>query len=331
MALVLTAGGCADPAEEDGTPVTPRAAAPATAPPTTERIDGVDRYATAVAASQRRFAGGSSAVVLASGTDFPDALVGAAVARAFGAPLLLLPPAGLTPVVRAEVERLRAGSVVLVGGERAVPLGVQTTLQDAGLDVRRVAGPDRYATAEDVATQLVQPGAPGGEVYLATGEDFPDALAAASTGRPVLLVTRRTLPSATREALEQLRPESVVVVGGPDAVSGTVLDALDTLVPDAEVLRIAGEDRYATTAQVHLRAASGAPPAEVALTTGGDFPDALSAAGLGVPVLLVRPDCVPVSTAAVLDSWAPTSVVALGGPAAVADGAAAGRTCGGQW
>ncbi len=65
--------------------------------------------------------------------------------------------------------------------------------------------------------------------YVATGSDFPDALAgsvaAARAGGPILLVGRDTLPAATATELARLEPGRIVVLGAPAVVSDGVLAA----------------------------------------------------------------------------------------------------------
>src|SRR5690606_16448261 len=94
-------------------------------------------------------------------------------------------------------------------------------------EVTRLAGPDRYATAAAIAGEF-----PAGAdvVYVASGQNFPDALAGAalagSQGAPVLLVRSDGIPTATHEALRELFPFRVVVLGGTGSVSTNVLALL---------------------------------------------------------------------------------------------------------
>lgn len=191
----------------------------------------------------------------------------------------------------------------------------------AGLavDVRRLAGADRYATAAALATDRF-----GGarRVYVATGENFPDALGlgpvAAADGSPVLLVARAGVSAATASALDAIRPAEIVVVGGPAAVPDQVLADLRRWAPVTALARDAG-DRFATAAA--LATAGGRRGGTVFLASGVGFPDALAggaaAARLGGVVLLTAADRLPAATDAALRAIAPARVVVLGGPAAV--------------
>lgn len=96
-------------------------------------------------------------------------------------------------------------------------------------------------------------------VYIATGENFPDALgvgpASALDRGPILLVTRDSVPGATATELSRLGPDLIVVVGGTAVISPSVESQLRSWAP---VTRIAGANRYETAAAVS-RAAFPAP------------------------------------------------------------------------
>ncbi len=87
----------------------------------------------------------------------------------------------------------------------------------------RVGGPDRYATAVELSKHAFPDAlGPVPIAYLATGANFPDALAAAAATRgagPVLLVPGSTIPQVVLDELRRLRPAELVVVGGGAVVS----------------------------------------------------------------------------------------------------------------
>jgi glucose/arabinose dehydrogenase/putative cell wall-binding protein len=206
---------------------------------------------------------------------------------------------------------LLAGLLPAAAGAQTVPA------------VERRAGADRYATAAAVSAATFAPGVP--VAYVATGQHFADALAggaaAGAAGGPVLLVTRTSLPDATRAELGRLQPARVAVLGGTAAVDEAVLAELRaaTGVP---VDRIAGADRYATAAAVSAATfGPGVPVAYVA--TGQEFADALAAGPAAVagggPVLLVTRTRVPPATAGELQRLQPGRIAVLGGTAAVTD------------
>jgi putative cell wall-binding protein len=192
----------------------------------------------------------------------------------------------------------------------------------------RVSGPDRYTTAAAISAASFAPGV--STAVLATGAVFPDALTggpyAARFGGPVLLVRSDSIPAATAAELQRLRPQRIVVLGGTGSVSNGVASQAAAYT-SGSVSRLAGADRYATAAAIS--AAGFAPGVSVAyVATGLTFADALSGAALAArnhaPVLLVRTDAIPASTAAELKRLRPARIVVLGGPGSVSSGVAAG-------
>jgi serine protease len=190
---------------------------------------------------------------------------------------------------------------------------------------RRLSGADRYATAAAVSAAGFAPGVP--VAYVATGSNFPDALAAgplaARAGGPILLVSADHLPAATATELIRLRPATIVVLGGTGAVSDEVAGLLRGYATSGSVTRLSGADRYATAAAVSAAGWAANGPATVFLATGETFADAMAAAPLagarGVPLLLTDPASLSPATAAELLRLDPSEVIVLGSNGAVSD------------
>lgn len=246
-------------------------------------IEGPDRYKTAIAASQEAFPDGAPAVVIATGAEFPDALGGSALAGVLDAPILLTTPNMLIEPVKAEIDRLGAERVYVLGGERALTSSVFNALtQMLGTgNVTRIGGADRYVTAELVAAEVVRLLGEDydGRAFVATGHDFADALAcspiAAAKGRPVYLASRPVIAARTVAAMKTAGVESVVLLGGPAAVSAE--SATSITAAGIAARRIGGADRYETAAQV---AAYGVDEAGMSwnglgIARGDSFADAL--------------------------------------------------------
>ncbi|GAA1160875.1 cell wall-binding repeat-containing protein [Ornithinicoccus hortensis] len=294
---------------------------PEPVPPEVVRVAGVDRYDTASRISQL-FPGPVDTVFVATGKDYPDALAAAASSGSQGAPVLLTHPEWLPQTTRIELQRLEPSTVVLVGGTSAVGQEVEDELAafvpDA--EVVRYAGADRYETAAIIAGDF----ASADVVYVATGRKFPDALAGAARAGaldgPVLLVRPDAVPDATAEQLSRLAPEQIVLLGGTQAVSADVEEALGSYGP---VERVAGPTRYETAA---LIAQDHETSQDIFVATGQDWPDALAgaarAADTDVPVLLVKQDSIPEATWTELDRLDPGRIFLLGGTAAISEGVA---------
>jgi putative cell wall-binding protein len=206
----------------------------------------------------------------------------------------------------------------------AYPLGSVLKVA-ASTPVERLAGTDRYATAAAVVHRF-SPGTP--VAYVASGLDFPDALAGAAAagaqGSPVLLTSPRSLPTATQQALTYLKPAKIVVLGGTTSVSDSVLAALRSLTTGT-VTRIGGANRFDTAAKVSASVAKrGVAVAYVA--SGGSFADALAGAALAgsqkAPVLLTSARSLPTVTVTELKRLTPGRIVVLGGEGVVSAGVA---------
>ena len=96
---------------------------------TVERISGPNRYATAVAISEDAFPDGAPRVYIATGLNFPDALAGAAAAGMHESPVLLVPGTSIPAVVSAEIVRLGANTIYILGGTAVVSSGVENDLK----------------------------------------------------------------------------------------------------------------------------------------------------------------------------------------------------------
>lgn len=282
--------------------------------------------------------------VLARADVFADALGGSSLA--FGlAPMLFtgqtdtLPPATEDELLRVVVE---GSPVFVLGGPAAVPAAIDDDLIQLGYEPVRLAGDVREETAVEIARMVakVHGGglAPMDHVIVATAQNWPDAVAGGQIGSwfgvPILLTSPSSLHGATRAELEALAPETILVLGGPAAISDDVFAEIDTLAPN--VIRLYGADRMGTAAEVlryHLAlfgAVGDVPQVAVAinLRRGDAFAHTLSAsmitgafAGVFVPVEGERGEGlanVPARAACGLD----VPLVAAGGLDLIGDAAA---------
>lgn len=199
-----------------------------------DRLAGVSRFATAAAVARHAFPAGADTVYVASGEGFADALAGVSAAVDGEAPLLLAAADELTAPTAAELERLDPDRVVVLGGEAALARSVEAAAAAHADRVDRLAGPSRFATAAAIAVDGFDGAA--GEVFTATGLDYPDALAAGAVagarGAPVLLAAPDELTRPTRDAITTLQPAAARLLGGQAALSGTVEEQLRELLAD---------------------------------------------------------------------------------------------------
>jgi putative cell wall-binding protein len=301
------------------------------------RRAGNDRYATAAEISRAAFTAAPVAIAyIATGEAYPDALAGGPAAFGHGGPVLPVATSGIPAPIRAELERLKPARIVVLGGTGAVSAAIAAELQEyTDGTVTRIAGHDRYETAARVALSAFA--APVPEALVATGQGFADALAGggagATTGSPVLLVDPDTVPPSTAQALRELQPRTIAVLGGTSAVSDNVLEQLEAYATGG-VARLAGRDRFDTAARISRRFWRGTADT-VYLATGMNFPDALAgvpaAARDQAPLLLTQRDCMPEVTREEVRRLDPSQVVVLGGESAVGRDSANGAVaCSGE-
>lgn len=204
------------------------------------------------------------------------------------------------------------------------------------LKVSRVYGADRIGTA--VAASKSFPSGGAKAVVLARSDDYADSLGAAplasDVGGPLLLTGSAALDPSVADAIQDVLVQGgkVYLLGGERALSANVLNQVRALGKVGAVQRVAGADRFATAVEI----AKLLPAAKtVALVTGWNFPDGLSAGALmgvvdtgsghsiGV-VLLSEGRNIGATTANYLASRPFTTKIAIGGDAVTASSVSSG-------
>ena len=286
-----------------------------------ERVAGANRYATAAAVSRATYPEPAGPTVwIATGENYADALAAGPASRGDG-PVLLVRPGSIPSETDAELKRLKPSRIVIAGGTSVVSSGVQASLANYGAPVSRQAGANRYATAARISHSVfTNPAVP--VVYISTGANFADALAAGAATRgqgPVLLVTSDAIPSETHNELTRLNPARIVIAGGTTVVSSKVQTQLGNY--GAPVSRQAGANRYGTAAQISKSAFVDPNVSVVFVATGENFADALAGVPAAIrgagPVVLVRRNEIPAETHAELLRLNPSRIVVVGGTSVV--------------
>ncbi|MBD3782993.1 MAG: cell wall-binding repeat-containing protein [Micrococcales bacterium] len=192
---------------------------------TVTRLAGRDRFDVSARISAATFSPGASVAYVATGQVFADALSGAPAGGSLGGPVLLVQPTAIPGSVADELSRLKPQRIVVLGGTASVSAAVMSRLGGfTSGSVTRYSGADRYDVSARISANTFGPGAP--VAYVATGENFPDALSGAPAGGviggPVLLVRSTSVPSSVAKELARLKPQRIVVLGGTASVSGPV-------------------------------------------------------------------------------------------------------------
>lgn len=252
------------------------------------RISGDTRYDTAYknADALKKQLGLEmfDSAVVACGTNYPDALSAAYLAKVKNAPLLLSEARevnGTVDYIRKNVTKGK--TVYLVGGADVLPEQIKTIL-GSDYDVKRLEGEDRFLTNLAV---LKEANVNNEDVMICSGLGYADALSAAATGKPVMLVGK-ALTEEQKAYLAGINPAKFYIVGGSDVVSDRVKAELETM---RSVERISGEDRYETALNVAKKFFD-MTSSTVVIATGDGFADGLvgsvTAIANNAPLLLAN-------------------------------------------
>ena len=232
-------------------------------------LAGLDRCETAVQVSQEGWKNGSDTVILAGWDGLADGLAVTPLASAMDAPILISTRTGLDANTRAEIDRLQAKNVIIVGGEKTVTPEVEKQLNAMGLNVKRIAGEDRmrtsFAIAKELENVLSAEGKEISEVYVAGGYNGEaDALSISSNAgkleQPILLVEKNHVADDVKSWIYDytnkynengVKPDKeITVIGGSYAISSNVAKDLEKLDKDGKVDQIGGANVQETNAQV---------------------------------------------------------------------------------
>lgn len=164
----------------------------------------------------------------------------------------------LEPEVLATFKASGTTTVYVTGGIHVIGTGVEDSLFRAGIEMKRLAGFNRFETADLVAEEVLKQVDKPGPVFIASGTNFPDALvassAAARLGGTVRLVDEHNRYAGTGYC-----------IGGPACAHA----------PNAT--KIIGQDRYETAYQLAARLPFSG---NIIAVSGKNFPDALAAGAL---------------------------------------------------
>jgi putative cell wall-binding protein len=209
----------------------------------TRRLEGNDRYGTALAIAREvgpveRDTFEHTAFIV-SGTNYPDALAISPLAAAEGVPILPVKGTVVPAAIQTALEELEIEHCVIMGDTGVVSTTVEGWLESNGYRVNGVApgaasvdtrlgGANRYDTTLLAVGFSAQMGDfDDSTTYIATGTNWPDALALAplaGMGRhPLVLINGAEIGKSVSVAEylvdHQADPPTVAFVGGDGAIS----------------------------------------------------------------------------------------------------------------
>lgn len=190
------------------------------------RIAGETRYDTC----QKIFSQAKKkSLVLASGEKFPDALATSSILDQAG--LLLTKSRQLPSEAQAAIKDLNHDNFLIVGGENSVQESLATSIsnQYQYASHTRISGNNRYETSAKIGERLVS-----STVILASGENFPDALAASTLAQkidsPILLVSKDKIDQSVIDYFKKHNIKKALVVGGQLSISDKTLANAERLI-----------------------------------------------------------------------------------------------------
>ncbi|KZL90808.1 cell wall-binding repeat-containing protein [Clostridium magnum] len=266
------------------------------------RFGGQDRYETSKLIAENNFGSNLDNVIIASGSDFPDGLVGVTLAKKLNAPLLLLDKSveseGSTVVLQYILNKLnKNGNIYILGGEGAVSQFYVDYFIKSGYlknNIIRIGGTNRNETSVKIAENLnLSQGTP---IVISNDSAFADALSispkAGYSQWPVLLTSSSKLSEDVESYIINMKPSVVYIVGGSAAVSESVKNRIKEITgyDDKSIIRLGGKDRYETVEKINSHFYENNLD-KVYVASGENFPDSLSgsvvAAIRGKPLVLV--------------------------------------------
>lgn len=193
------------------------------------RIAGENRFETAALIAQEFPK--ESTVAIATGMDFPDALSLASAAAVLNMPLLLTSRDSVPEITGRTLKDLMPNGVFLAGGEGVISPKVVEELSGitgiASEQIIRIQGSNRYETSVNITKRFFPE---TGGIYLATGQNFTDplaagALAASKEGSLILVPPGGfAVGSPAEEYLMRQTPSTdVTIIGGEATIDDYTL------------------------------------------------------------------------------------------------------------
>ena len=235
-----------------------------------ERLYGSNRYETsyAIASALKEQLGGESfdTVILANGSNFPDALAGSYLASVKDAPILMAREKYKDSLYEFIKNNLTSdGTIYVLGGNGAVPESVLSGL--SGYNVKRLSGQTRYETNLLI---LEEAGVANEDILVCTGNAFADSLSASAVGKPILLLNNKKITEEQKVFLEEHVGNKYYIIGGTGAVNQ---EMEDEIAKYGTVERVYGSTRYETSIAVAEKFFDN--PENAVLAYAKNFPDGL--------------------------------------------------------
>lgn len=217
------------------------------------RINGSNRYDTSVKIAD--MIGTGNGIIVATGSNFPDALSIAPIAAIKSIPIILSPSSSLDQNVSTFLAGKSVPVSYIIGGTTVLSDSLALSLPNS----KRLSGSDRYTTNLKIVNEF-SADLNFDTVYLATGLNFPDALSgsaiAAKNNSPIILTGKDSISQDTINFIKSKGVKHIVILGGTSVVSQNVVDAINGIIHPSSVslnktsLNLIAGDTYTLSATV---------------------------------------------------------------------------------
>lgn len=190
-----------------------------------DRIGGASRYETGELLVRDAYQAGAETAIVATGRNYPDALAAGPAAGVIGAPVILVDgdATSASSATLALLDDLGVRRIIIAGGPGAVSPGVEASFRGHGIEVDRIAGASRYATAAQLNASVF---GVAEDSFLANGLNFPDALAGAplagAWGAPLFLTPPACVGVEAAGGITAHRANGVWLLGGTGSLTPAV-------------------------------------------------------------------------------------------------------------
>lgn len=182
---------------------------------TIQRVSGNNRYETSYEIA--KLVGTDKGAFVTTGMNFADALSVGPIAANLEMPIILVDGSN-------QGQGLNINKTYVVGGEAVVPNSVVSNLKN----VTRIYGANRYETNKNLVSTFASI-INFSNAYIATGTDFPDALAggalAAINNNPIIL-TEKSPNSNTIDIIKDNNISNLTILGGETVVPTSTVNSL---------------------------------------------------------------------------------------------------------
>ena len=246
--------------------------------------------------------------------------------------LLLTPGPAFATVENGDQNDLSAEEIAAaiargeVSANESSAASVPSTYAGSSYVFTTIGGATRYETS---ASQALSSFSSAQTVVVAGGETYVDSIAgsglAGALNSPILLVPPTYLEASTKNALINLAPTNIIILGGTDVVSTDVEQQLKGYA--SQVFRLSGTTRFETQQAIYnYGVTQGLWTGDTAVVaTGMEFADALSispvAFTLKAPIFFTdSSDNLPASQLTSIEQAGKTKFLIIGGTQAVSSG-----------